>query len=144
LRDYTPTFLPPNELQPTVSLKFLDGVTNMIHRLPNWENFQHNRHKHEAYEDISRAWASVIKEAGKRGGGIQLRIGGWDQKIVKHHQTSGNRLEEAMRELHASLNWITNDGSGSGPPAVPQSDQQSIRQQLLSGSYGDGVRVGPW
>ena len=140
LKDYTPNFLPPNEPQTSVSLNFLDGVTNMIHRLPNWESFQHNRHKHEAYEEIGKAWAITIREAAKRGGGIQLQIGGWEQKLAKHHETSGNRMEDAMEELRSSLGWIADAGSSPAP-----NDPTSIRQQLLSGTYGVGpVRVGPW
>jgi protein Cut8 len=141
LKDYTPNFLPPNEPQTNISLNFLDSVTNMIHRLPNWDTFQNNRHKHEAYEEIAKAWANVIREAAKRGGGIQLRIGQWDQKLMKHNQTSGNRMNEAIHALTASLDWIAQSNQASGPGS---SDPNSIRQQLMSGSYGEGVRVGPW
>jgi protein Cut8 len=113
----------------------------MIHRLPNWESYQHNRHKHEAYEEIGKAWAVAIREAAKRGGGIQLQIGGWEQKLAKHHETSGNRMEDAMEELRSSLGWIASDASSGSAPTDPT----SIRQQLLSGTYGVGpVRVGPW
>jgi protein Cut8 len=142
LKDYTPNFLPPNETQTTISLNFLDGVTNMIHRLPNWDSYQHNRHKHDAYEEIAKAWAIVIREAAKRGGGIQLQIGGWQQKLAKHHESSGNRMEDAVEELRSSLGWMANDADSNTPPSEPT----SIRQQLLSGTYGVSgpVRVGPW
>ncbi len=141
LQDYTPNFLPPNEPQTSVSLGFLDAVTHMIHRLPDWDTYQNNRHKHEAYDEIAKAWASVIREAAKRGGGIQLRIGGWDDKILKHHQTSSDRLGSAMQELSASLNWMADGNSGGASSAGP-----SIREQLFNGTFGqgDGVRVGPW
>jgi protein Cut8 len=140
LKDYTPNFLPPNEPQTNISLNFLDAVTNMIHRLPNWDTFSNNRHKHEAYEEIAKAWANVIREAAKRGGGIQLRIGQWDQKLMKHNQTSGNRMNEAIHALTTSLDWMAQGNQSSGPS---QSDPNSIRQQLMNGTYGEGVRVGP-
>ncbi|KAF2665333.1 Cut8-domain-containing protein [Microthyrium microscopicum] len=142
LRDFTPTFLPPNEPQTGVSLKYLDAVTHLIHRLPDFDNFQNNRHKHEAYEELARAWACVIKEAGKRGGGIQLRISNWDEKIEKHNEASGNRMQAALQELHASLNWMAAENAQAAGQS--QNDASSIRQQLFSGTYGEAVRVGPW
>jgi len=146
LKDYTPNFLPPNEAQAGTSLSFLDGVTNLIHRLPNWDSYQYNRHKAEAYEEIAKAWALVIREAAKKGGGIQLQFGGWDQKLAKHNEMSGGKMEEAMNELHTSLGWMGNNGAAetSGPGGA--NDPGSIRQQLLNGTYGlsQPVRVGPW
>ncbi|KAK5987237.1 Tethering factor for nuclear proteasome STS1 [Cladobotryum mycophilum] len=70
LADFTPQFLPPIETQPTKSLEFLDGATKLIHSLPNWEPQAYRHHKDNAYEDISKAWALVINEAAKRGGGL--------------------------------------------------------------------------
>lgn len=146
LKDYTPHFLPPNEAQTSSSLSYLDGATEVIHRLPEWDSYAHNRHKAEAYEEVAKAWAVVLREAAKRGGGIQLLNGGWDQKIAKHNEMSGGKMEEAVNELKSSLGWM----SGSGFPGqigTGQGDAISIRQQLLNGTYGMGnptVRVGPW
>ncbi|KAF2471627.1 tethering factor for nuclear proteasome sts1 [Lindgomyces ingoldianus] len=144
LKDFTPHFLPPNEAQPATSLAFLDGATEIIHRLPDWDTYQHNRHKAEAYEEMAKAWAAVIREAVKRAGGIQLQYGNWDQKMAKHNEESGGRMQEAVNELRGSLGW-----TGSNAPttvAGGPADTISIRQQLLSGTYGMGapVRVGPW
>lgn len=145
LKDYTPHFLPPNELQPGVSLSFLDEVTNLLHRLPNWQSYHNDRHKAEAYEEMAKAWALVIREAAKKGAGIQLQYQGWDQKLAKHNEMSGGKMEEAMQELRTSLGWI---GGSTGPPTgqaqAQASEASSIRQQLLSGTYGQSVRVGPW
>ncbi|KIV99294.1 uncharacterized protein PV09_09061 [Verruconis gallopava] len=142
LKDYTPHFLPPNETQPGVSLNYLDQITTLLHRLPNWESFQHNRHKAEGYEETAKAWALVIREAAKKGAGIQLQYQGWDQKLAKHNEMSGGKMEEAMNELRTSLGWMGN----SNEQPSGQGDSVSIRQQLLSGTYGHGqpVRVGPW
>ena len=146
LKDFTPHFLPPNEPQPATSLSYLEGATQIIHRLPDWDSFQNNRHKQEAYEEIAKAWASVIQEGSKRGGGIQLQYGGWDQKLAKHHEISGGRLEEAMCALRTSLGWMGGNTAGAQGPSEPSNDQASIREQLLSGTYGANfpVRVGPW
>ncbi|KAF2004867.1 tethering factor for nuclear proteasome sts1 [Amniculicola lignicola CBS 123094] len=144
LKDFTPHFLPPNEAQPATSLAFLDGVTDMIHRLPEWDTFQHNRHKHDAYEEMAKAWAAVIREAAKKAGGIQLQYGRWDQKIAKHNEDSGGRMQEAVNELRTSLGWLGNDTPN--PATGGQADTMSIRQQLLNGTYGmsSPVPVGPW
>jgi protein Cut8 len=142
LGDFTPHFLPPNESQTATSLSFLDGVTEIIHRLPVWNNPINNHHKHLAYEEMSKAWTLVIREAAKRGAGIQLQ-GGWDQKIVKHNEQSGGRMQGAVDELKSGLGWM---GHVSNNQNQSPSDLGSIRQQLLSGTYGANmpVRVGSW
>ena len=145
LADFTPHFLPPNETQASQSLNFLDGATDIIHRLPNWNSFQNNLHKQNAYEEISGAWALAIREAAKRAGGMQLQVGGWDQKLVKHNQQAGGKLQGAMNELRANIGWM------GGHPQFQHhgnrgDDISSVRQELLSGTYGSNlpVRVGPW
>ncbi len=141
LSDYTPHFLPPNESQMTVSLSYLDGATNVIHRLPTWTNAAHNHHKNLAYEEISKAWAMVIREAAKKGAGIQLQYGGWDQKLAKHNEQAQGRMNAAMQELSQSLDWMGGGGNGGN-----NNEMSSIRQQLQSGTYGSNtpVRVGTW
>ncbi len=142
LRDYTPHFLPPNESQAATSLAYLDGATNMIHRLPDWESYQHDRHKHEAYEEISKAWALVLREAAKKGGGIQIQYGGWDQKLAKHNEISGGKMPDAMSEMRGSLGWIA---AGQAGQDVLSADANSIRQQLISGTYRTNpIEVGQW
>lgn len=143
LNDFTPHFLPPNETHAATSLDYLEGATEMIHRLPRWDTPQNNLDKEMAYEEIAKAWALVIREAGKRGGGIQLQYGGWDQKLMKHNQTAGGKLQEAVNELSISLGWMAQQMMGTPTSGA---DASSIRQQLLSGTYGTGMplKVGPW
>ncbi|KAL6706082.1 Tethering factor for nuclear proteasome sts1 [Coniothyrium glycines] len=148
LKDFTPHFLPPNEQQPATSLDFLDGATHIIHRLPDWDTYQHNRHKQEAYEEMAKAWAMVFREAAKKAGGIQLHYGNWDQKIAKHNNVSGGKMHEAVNELRGGLGWMGTDSSASAPAAAAggSTESMSIRQQLLSGSYGSGspASIGAW
>lgn len=140
LRDYTPHFLPPQESQTITSLNYLDAVTQIIHRLPDWDNYQQQRQKNEAYDEISKAWALVIREAAKRAGGFHLQFGGWDRKLVEHDQKSGGRLEEAVTELKVALGFVQGGQEGQAPPGV--SDERiNIRQQLLSGAFGQNVGV---
>ncbi len=145
LADFTPHFLPPQEAQASLSLSFLDSATEIVHQLPDWTSFQHRLHKQNAYEEISKAWALVIQEAAKRAGGIHVQYGGWDQKLAKHNQQSGGKLQEAVNEMSNHLGWM------GGQPATQQHggrgiDLSSVRQELLSGTYGSNlpVRVGPW
>ena len=140
LTDFTPHFLPPNEAQMTVSLRFLDGATEIIHRLPTWTNSAHHHHKSLAYEEISKAWALVIREAAKKGGGIQLRYGGWDQKLVKHNELAQGRMNLAMNELRHALNWIGGVSDHISSPSSPS----SFRNSSQSGIYPShpSVRVG--
>jgi protein Cut8 len=139
LADFTPHFLPPHEQQSSTSLEYLHGVTQIIHDLPEWDTAQYNLAKQNAYEEISRAWAAVIKEAGKRGGGIQLQYNGWEEKLRIHNEKSGGMMKEAYEELMGALGWLK-------PSNVPP-QQQSVRQQLFSGTYGmeqPSMRTGMW
>ena len=145
LTDFTPHFLPPNEPQASQSLAFLDSATDLVHRLPEWNTFQHRLHKHNTYDEISKAWTLVIQEAGKRAGGIHIQYGGWDQKLSKHNQESGGKLQEAVDEMSKHLGWM-------GGQPIPQQygrrddDLSAVRQELLSGTYGSNlpVHVGTW
>ena len=144
LTDFTPHFLPPNEMQSSTSLSYLDGVTQLIHDLPAWDNSQHNYAKSNAYEEISRAWTVVVKEASKRGGGIQLQYGGWQDKLRRHNEISGGKMQEAFEELMTALGWLRPEQPNAGHQ---QAQQQSIRQQLFSGTYGQeqpAIRAGRW
>ena len=141
ISDFTPQYLPPTEQQTNVSLEYLDGATKIIHALPDWESQQHRHHKDNAYDEISRAWALVITEAAKRGGGIVLHTGRWDQSLAKHNQQSGGRLEQAILAMTNEMGWM---GANPTSPASGSSEPNSILNQLLNGSYGSPVRIGPW
>ncbi|RDA93641.1 hypothetical protein CP533_4852, partial [Ophiocordyceps camponoti-saundersi (nom. inval.)] len=134
LTDFTPQFLPPSESQPTKSLQYLDGATKLVHELPNWESQAYRHHKDGAYDELSRAWALVINEAGKRGGGINLHSGGWDQTLSRHNEQSGGRLGQAMSAMGSNVGWMASNNV----------QQPSILNQLISGAYGSAVRHQTW
>ncbi|KAL2152608.1 hypothetical protein VTH82DRAFT_5792 [Thermothelomyces myriococcoides] len=142
ISDFTPQFLPPVEQQTNISLQYLDAATKVIHDLPDWESQQYRHHKDNAYDEISGAWALVISEAAKRGGGFLLHTGGWDQKLAKHNQQSGGKLEQAMTAMASEVPWLRNNANAA--PASGLSDSNSILNQIISGNYGSPVRVGPW
>lgn len=133
LTDFTPHFLPPNESQSSTSLAYLDGVTQIITELPEWDTAQHNLSKQNAYAEISKAWSTVIKEAAKRGGGIQLQHGGWGEKLRAHNQKSGGQMHEACDELASALGWLGASSTGQSPN---MQSRQDVRNQLFSGTYG--------
>lgn len=136
LSDFTPQFLPPIETQASRSLQYLHAATNFIHELPDWEPQAYRHHKENAYEDISKAWALVINEAAKRGGGFNLHSDGWDAALNRHHNRSGGRLGVAVAAMANNVGWMGSNANAN--------DQNSILNQLMSGSYGSPVRVGPW
>jgi protein Cut8 len=142
LVDFTPHYLPPNESQTTTSLSFLDSATKVVHELPEWDSQSHRHHKDNAYDEISRAWAMVISEASKKGGGFQLHSGGWDERLAKHNEQSGGRMQVAINALGSNLGWM----GGAASSSTTGNDRESIRNQLLSGTYGSNspVRVGIW
>ena len=146
LRDFTPHFLPPQETQATLSLSYLDAVTNMIHRLPDWDSYQHQRHKNDAEDEIAKAWALVIREAAKKAGGFHLQFGGWDQKLIEHSQKSGGRMEEAVNEMRTALGFVQGPTGPSTGAGGVSDERMSIRQQLFSGTFGQelGVGSGRW
>lgn len=141
LRDFTPHFLPPQETQTALSLAYLDAVTDMIHNLPDWDTFQHQRYKNEAYDDLSKAWALVVKETAKRAGGIHLQLGGWDNKLAVHNQRSNGKMEEALNEMRAGMGYTQPAPSGLNAGGVSDA-RAALRQQLFSGTYGQGLGVG--
>ena len=143
LADFVPHFLPPIETQASQSLAFLDGATEIIHRLPEWQSFQNNLPKQEAYEEVGTAWIVAIKEGSKRAGGMPLKYEGWEQCLQKHNEVSGGRLQGAVVEMRKAVGWI--GGLQTAGQAPRSDDLSAVRQELLSGNYGTGVpvRVGP-
>ncbi|KAK6432917.1 Tethering factor for nuclear proteasome sts1 [Oleoguttula sp. CCFEE 5521] len=135
LRDFTPYYLPPQETSTRLSLTYLDAVTDMVHRLPDWDTPQHQRHKHDAYDEIGKAWALVIREAGKTAGGFRLAFGGWDAKLAEHGERSEGRMEEALLALREAV------GFSPMAPGV-SAERAAVRQSLFSGGYGEGLGVG--
>ncbi len=142
ISEFTPQFLPPNEQQTSVSLQYLDGVTKVIHQLPDWQGQQYRHHKDNAYDEIASAWALVVTEASKRGGGFILHSGGWDQVLAKHNQQSGGRLEPAINAMANNVGWMGNHPGG--PSGQGQEQSGSLLDQIINGAYGSPVRVGPW
>ena len=144
LRDFTPHFLPPHETLMAHSVAYLDAVTNMIHRLPEWDSYQNQRHKNDAYDEISKAWALVMREGAKRAGGFHLQFEGWDRKLLEHNQRSGGKLEEAIHQVRTIPGFAT---SMTPPPTTPSlglsNDRAKLREQLFGGTYGQQLGVGP-
>ena len=146
LADFTPQFLPPHETQVTTSLAWLDGATQVIARLPDWDAWANALLKAEAYEEVGRAWVVALREAAKRAGGMMLAHEGWDRTLRRHDAESGGKLHEAVQVLDGILAWTGGPAAAQQQAGGRPDELSSIRQELLSGTYGAGVpmRVGPW
>ncbi|KAG9591013.1 hypothetical protein KCU97_g7209, partial [Aureobasidium melanogenum] len=94
-----------------------------------------------AYDELAQAWALAIRESAKRGGGFHLQYAGWDQKLLKHNEDSGGRLQDAVNELRANVTYLNGPAAGGTAPSNLD-ERAAIRQQILSGTYGPDVSVG--
>lgn len=140
IMDFTPQYLPPIENQANLSLVYLDGVTKIAHAMPDWDSQTYRHHKDHVYDELAKAWTMVISEAAKRGGGFTLHTEGWDQVLAKHSEQAGGRLQPAINALASHVGWMNSHQSESqaGPAG-----QNNFLNQLLNGTYGSSVRVGP-
>lgn len=103
ITDFTIQFLPLIESQLSISLEVLDYATEIIHELPEWDSQAHHHHKDSAYDEISKVWALVIKEAIERGAGFRLRLGDWGERLIEHNETSGGRMRSALEYARRCL-----------------------------------------
>ncbi|CAN6636539.1 hypothetical protein TRVA0_016S00122 [Trichomonascus vanleenenianus] len=119
LGDYTSHFLPPNELQASNTLAFLDGATALLNKLPVWTSALNNQPTNRAYDGISAAWETAITEASKRANGLGLAHGGWESKLYKHNDASGNRLAGPLSCINEELAWLKgNNIEGASVPVT--------------------------
>lgn len=141
IMDFTPQYLPPIENQASISLVYLDGVTKIAHSMPHWDSQTYRHHKDHVYDELAKAWTMVISEAAKRGGGFTLHNEGWAEVLAKHNEQAGGRLQPAVHALANHVGWMNSDQNSS---SAGSSEQGSFLNQLLNGSYGSPVRVGPF
>ncbi|KAG5518281.1 hypothetical protein PMAC_003077 [Pneumocystis sp. 'macacae'] len=118
LLEYTCIFLPPYESNKSLTLTFLDHVTSMAHRFPEWNNPEHNYAKEELYHEISNAWISVILNIGKEGwGGINGHE--WMEKLIKHNEVGGGRLKSVIDVARCELAYFFSEKIGDNIPFLP-------------------------
>ncbi|EMR09570.1 hypothetical protein PNEG_02156 [Pneumocystis murina B123] len=95
LVEYMIIFSPPYQKSRNLTLTFLDHISSMLHRLPEWNNPVHNYYKEELYDSVSNAWISVISSMSKEGfDGINGNE--WIAKLIKHNETSGGRFKRVI------------------------------------------------
>lgn len=97
LADYTAAFLPPHELQPVQALEFLDGATNLVHRLPQWSSEVNNRMRNRTYEELGVAWAAMLRAVAV---GSPLGLPAtWESRARRHNENAFGRLFAAIEAL---------------------------------------------
>jgi protein Cut8 len=104
MTDLIAHFSPPNEQQPSESLKFLDEATNLLHTLDTMNVSSYEQQKSDAYDTIARSWELVIREGMKRGVGLFLIADEWRHVLNTHNQKSGGRFQQAVSAL-GHLPW---------------------------------------
>ncbi|CUM64964.1 uncharacterized protein PRCAT00002582001 [Priceomyces carsonii] len=62
LSDFILNYLPPNETNIVKSLTFMDLVTGMIHKLPNFSNTEFQYTKSMAYDQLSNTWLIALSQ----------------------------------------------------------------------------------
>lgn len=112
LVEYTHIFLPPYEMNKSLTLTFLDHISSMLHRLPEWNNPTHNYYKEELYDIISNAWISTIFNMSKEGyDGINGDE--WIAKLIKHNEISGGRFKAVIDIARNELAWFFPEKDGN-------------------------------
>lgn len=108
LLEYTCIFLPPYESNRRLTLTFLDHITSMLHRFPEWNNPIHNYSKEELYDEISNAWISAISSISKE---CLDGINGneWIKKLIKHNEVAGGRFKCAVNIVKNKLSCFSAD-----------------------------------
>ncbi|KAI8375475.1 Cut8 six-helix bundle-domain-containing protein [Blakeslea trispora] len=82
-----------SQIFPSNSFTFLDHVTHMAHRLPNWENEDNNQLKKELYQDLNSFWKTAILTTASKLSTHQYNpdaVREWAKQLAEHHRYTGN------------------------------------------------------
>ncbi len=109
LSDFTLNFLPPNESNPNITLAFLDGAVDALHKLPNWDEPALNCHKSLAYEELSNTMCLIIPDLVIKSGPMILITGDWENKLQRHDELSGNKFENVLQLIKLESQFNVNN-----------------------------------
>ena len=102
ISDYTHHFLPPTTIPPAELLHFLNGITNILHRVPLFTNPIHNIARETALNDIVGTWEIAIRYFLEQQGDFAFTWGGWLDRLQAHankEQVFGNLVDEVRQQV---------------------------------------------
>jgi len=129
--DYADHFTSSEEF-PTITFSFLHLVTEIVHRLPEWDNRSHNEIKHDLYLKLVEYWQKATREAANKisDGKIygQTIVNEWARNLEQHNNNSNGIFQQTLNEFIEKLGWIIGlhaihslSSSSSPPGASPNS-----------------------
>jgi protein Cut8 len=105
--DYTTHFLPPTTISPPELLSFLDSITNLLHRIPLFNNPIHNIARESAFADIAGAWELAVRYFLDNNGGFAFMLGGWLDRLEGHAIKEG-ALRLVADSVRGEVGWMMN------------------------------------
>nr|CAG8469191.1 4794_t:CDS:2 [Entrophospora candida] len=107
--DYADHFTSSEEF-PTITFSFLHLVTEIAHRLPEWDNRSHNEIKHDLYLKLVEYWQKATREAANKisDGKIygQTVVNEWARNLEQHNNNSNGIFQQTLNEFIEKLGWI--------------------------------------
>jgi len=120
--DYAAHFGSPNEF-PTTTFAYLNLAIGFVHRLPSWDNEEHDEVKKELYARLGEYWRKCISDAASKleEGKFytQAIVNEWAKNLAQHNHDSNGALHQAVNDFVQKLGWII--GNNTLPSSFPSS-----------------------
>ncbi|KAG0174032.1 Tethering factor for nuclear proteasome sts1 [Apophysomyces sp. BC1034] len=95
---------------PTICFSFLDLATHVAHRLPTWENEDHNQLKRELYHDLNDCWKKAIVTAAskmrERESYSPQTVSEWAKSLAQHNSYTEGLFTDAVHEFTKQLGFM--------------------------------------
>lgn len=94
LSDFILNFLPPVETNLNTTIRFLDEITNILHKLPNFTNREFQYTKLIAYEQVANTWLIALSHNSQIDDSVSASI--TDASSSSPSPVSQHNLEKSM------------------------------------------------
>lgn len=107
--EYIEFFLQNEEHLDSV-IHYLDWVTQLLYRLPDWEMEQHNKVKMDLFDRVVDGWKKVIDQSmqkiqeGKLFGHLVLTD--WYKSLLHHQQQTNGLFDQVVQQFQNKLGWL--------------------------------------
>ncbi|KAG0736846.1 hypothetical protein G6F57_004212 [Rhizopus arrhizus] len=96
---------------PTTCFTFLDYATHIAHRLPTWDNEEHNALQRNLYQQLNEFWKTAIQSTSSklREGEIYSpdSVSEWARSLAQHNSfTNGYYFTESIHEFTKQLGFM--------------------------------------